>query len=213
MECPICGCDSTETLKSKKVSSKSKEISELLLKCNDCGFVFKDSITETRPVEYRLIISKNNESMKTFIKLNPDDELSSGNIVLSDLGQAEINALELKSGKRVDKAFVRDVETIWSSSIEIPSRIGVSIDFGGDVTSYKIDLDRDYRIKVEDVIKLEKNIFKVHTIKTLERKMKKGAAKASVIRRVYGRPINLRNYDYDLTSNIHSKKLKKPKFS
>ena len=206
MECPICGCDSIETLKTKTISSKNKEVNELLLKCNSCGFVFKDSISDIKPVDYRLIISENDKSQKTFVKISPDDRLAIGNILLSDLGQAEINSLELKSGKRVDAALANDVETIWASSIEIPSRIGMSVDFGGDVRSYKVDLDRDFRISVEDIIKIENLIFKVHTIKTLNRKMKKGSAKSSVIRRVYGRPISVKNYDYDVTNNIFSKK-------
>ena len=42
MECPICGSDDMEILNSKQKASKKKIIEEYLLKCEDCGHVFKD---------------------------------------------------------------------------------------------------------------------------------------------------------------------------
>lgn len=207
MECPMCGSNSSETLKSKKISSKTKEINELLLKCNECDFVFKDSIIAKKPVSYRLIISENDKSHKTQINLYPNEKLSKDSFLLSDLGQVEIKSLELKSGKRVNSALAQDISTIWATSMEIPARIGVSVDFSGDIDSYKVDIDRDFELAIDDIAKIENNILKIHTIKTIERKLKKGFAKASVIKRIYGNPVNLKNYDYDLSDNIVSKKI------
>jgi uncharacterized Zn finger protein len=207
MECPMCGSNSTETLKSKTISSKNKEVNELLLKCNDCEFVFKDSIISNKAIKYRLIISEHEKTQKTSIDIYPDETLNKGNMLLSDLGQVEIKSLELKDGKRVDSSIAKDISTIWASSMEIPARIGVSVDFSGDVDSYKVDIDRDSNLAVDDIVKIENNIIRIHTIKTIERKLKKGFAKASVIKRVYGNPVNLKNFDYDLTKNIVSKKI------
>ncbi|KZX17364.1 hypothetical protein MBCUT_02300 [Methanobrevibacter cuticularis] len=207
MNCPMCGCDSTETLKSKTVPSKTKEVNELLLKCKNCDFVFKDSIIANKPVSYRLIISEHEKSKKTFIDLYSDEKLSKDNILLSDLGQVEIKSLELKDGKRVDSAIAKDVSTIWASSMEIPARVGISVDFSGDVDSYKVDVDRDSKFAVDDILKVDDKIIRIYAIKTLERILKKGFAKSSVIKRVYGNPVNLKNYDYDLTANIVYKKI------
>ena len=207
MECPVCGCESSTTLKSKKISSKSKKINELLLKCNSCNFVFRDAITEDKPSNFRLIISEHEKSLKTFIELYPDEKLEIGNSVLSDIGQAEITSLETKQGKRVGSAEAKDVLTIWASSLEIPARVGISVDFSGKADSYKVDVARDFKFSVDDVVKIRSTIFKIKTIKTLKRLTKKGFAKASVIKRVYGTPVNLSSYDYDLTNKIVSKKL------
>jgi len=206
MKCPICGSESSTTLKSKKITSKRKEVNELLLQCNECNSVYRSSFTENTPHSYRLIISEHDISKKTFIDLYPDETIAIGNILLSDIGQAEVTSLETRNGKRVEKALVKDVSTIWASSMEVDARLGVSVDLSGTVKSYKIEIDRDFKFEVDDIVKIEDYIFRIKTIKTLERKTKKGFAKASVIKRVYGRPVNLSTYDYDLTNKIISKK-------
>ena len=62
------------------------------------------------------------------------------------------------------------------------------------------------KIAVNDVFKIDNYIIQVYVIKTEERKTTKGFAKAEVIKRVYGRPVDFKRYDYNLTENIVSKK-------
>ena len=204
MQCPICGSDDIEILNSKKKESKKKFTEEYLLKCFDCGHVFKDVVSAKKPKNYRLIISEQNKSHKTTIELSPSDELKVGDILLSDLGQVEVSSIEVND-TRVKKALVEDIETIWATSIEIPARIGFSVDLHGEVDSYKLDLERDFEIAPGDVVKIENRIVKVHVIKTNDRKLTSGFAKAGVIKRVYSKPVKFNNFDYDLTNNIFKK--------
>ena len=204
MQCPICGSDDIEILNSKKKESKKKFMEEYLLKCFDCDHVFKDVVSAKKPKDYRLIISEQNKSHKTTIELSPSDELKVGDILLSDLGQVEVSSIEVND-TRVKKALVEDIETIWATSIEIPARIGFSVDLHGEVDSYKLDLERDFEIAPGDVVKIENRIVKVHVIKTNDRKLTSGFAKAGVIKRVYSKPVKFNNFDYDLTNNIFKK--------
>ena len=204
MDCPICGSDDIEILNAKQKSSKKKIMEEYLLKCEDCGHVFKDVFSAKKPKPYRLIISEQDKSHKTTIELSPSDELKVGDVLLSDLGQVEVTSVEVKD-KRVNKAKLEDVNTIWASSVEIPARIGFSVDLHGEVDSYKLDLKRDFEIAPGDVVKIDKHIVKVHVIKTQERKLTSGFAKAGVIKRVYSKPVKFNNYDYDLTNDIFKK--------
>ena len=71
MDCPICGSDDLEIINSKQKSSKKKVTEEYLLKCEDCGHVFKDIISLKKPIAYRLIISEQDKSHKTTIELSP----------------------------------------------------------------------------------------------------------------------------------------------
>ena len=204
MECPICGSDELEILNSKQKNTKKKFMEEYLLKCEECGHVFKDIISAKKPKPYRLIISEQDKSHKTTIDLSPSDELKCGDILLSELGQVEVTGIEIKD-KRVSEAKLEDVDTIWASSIEIPARIGFSVDLHGEVDSYKLDLDRDFEIAPGDIIKIDKHIVKVHVIKTQDRKLTSGFAKAGVIKRVYSKPVKFNNFDYDLTKDIFKK--------
>ena len=204
MECPICGSDDVEILNSKQKSTKKKFTEELLLRCNDCQHVFRDTFSAKKPKPYRIIISEQDQSIKSTIDLSPSDELEVGDVLISELGQVEVTSIETNV-KRVKKALIEDIKAIWASSVEIPARIGFSVDLHGKVDSYKLDLDRDFEIATEDIVKIDNRIVKIHVIKTNERKTTSGFAKASVIKRVYSKPIKLNNYDYDLTKYIVKK--------
>ena len=204
MECPICGSDDIEILNSKQNESKKKVMEEYLLKCFDCGHVFKDVVSAKKPKMYRIIISEQNKSHKTSIELSPSDELKVGDILLSDVGQVEVSSIEVDD-TRVKKSIVEDIDTIWATSVEIPARIGFSVDLHGEVDSYKLDLERDFEIAPGDIVKIENHIVKVHVIKTNDRKLTSGFAKAGIIKRVYSKPVKFNNFDYDLTNNIFKK--------
>ena len=204
MDCPICGSDEIEILNSKQKTTKKKFTEEYLLKCEECGHVYKNIISLKKPRPYRLIISEQDKSHKTTIDLSPSEELKTGDILLSELGQVEVTSIEV-GDKRVDRSKLEDVNTIWASSVEIPARIGFSVDLHGEVDSYKLDLERDFEIAPGDVVKIENHIVKVHVIKTQERKLTSGFAKAGVIKRVYSKPVRFNNYDYDLTKYIYKK--------
>lgn len=204
MDCPICGSDDIEIINSKQKTTKKKLTEEYLLKCEDCGHVFRNVVSLKKPRPYRLIISEQDKSHKTTIDLSPSDELEIGDVLLSDVGQVEVTGIEV-GDKRVNKSKLENVDTVWATSVEIPARIGFSVDLHGEVDSYKLDLERDFEIAPGDVVKIENHIVRVHVIKTQERKLTSGFAKAGVIKRVYSKPVKFNNYDYDLTSNIFKK--------
>ena len=204
MDCPICGSDDIEIINSKQKTTKKKLTEEYLLRCEDCGHVYRNIISLKKPRPYRLIISEQDKSHKTTIDLSPSDELKIGDVLLTELGQVEVTGIEV-GDKRVGKSGLENVDTIWASSVEIPARIGFSVDLHGEVDSYKLDLERDFEIAPGDVVKIDNHIVKVHVIKTQERKLTSGFAKAAVIKRVYSKPVKFNNYDYDLTKNIFKK--------
>ncbi|MDP1552071.1 MAG: HVO_0476 family zinc finger protein [Methanobacteriaceae archaeon] len=203
MRCPICGSDYIEILKSKNESSKTQEIEKLILKCNDCETVFRKTLTHDKPTNFRVIISEHEKSKKDFIQIYPDEMLSVGDILKVGEENVKITSLENKRGARVNKTQAFNLVTIWASSQDIPARFGISIDYHGRVLSKKVDVERDFIITIGDVVKIEDVYFRINSLKTIERKMRKGFAVASVIKRVYGKPLPHKvPYRYDLTSNI-----------
>lgn len=198
MKCPVCESEYYEILKSKGKHSK-----EFLLKCEECGNIYREVLIREKPVDVRIVISEFESSKKEFIKLYPDEELEIDDIL--DIGGKEvaINSIENKRGGRVGKSLVSDVETIWASSMDIPARVGISVDYGGRIISKKVDIDRDFEFHIGDAVKLGNLILKINSIKTIERKVRKGFARASVAKRVYGKPLDRgERYNYDLSSKI-----------
>ena len=198
MKCPVCESESYEVLKSKGKHSK-----ELLLKCEECGNIYRETIVREKPVDVRIIVSEFEKSEKEFVKLYPDEELIVDEILNVGGKEVAINSIETKSSARVYRSPVSDIETIWASSMDMPARVGISVDFGGRIISKKVDIDRDFEFTVGDIVKLGNLIFKITSLKTIERKLRKGFARASVTKRVYGRPLEeVVRYNYDLSSNI-----------
>lgn len=122
------------------------------------------------------------------------------------MGEVEITSLETKDGKRVETGLTENVSTIWANSIEIPARVGVSVDLTGKVDSFKVEVDRDFEFATDDFVKIADYIIRINVIKTQERKTRDGFAKARVTQRIYGKPVKFNNYDYDLTDKIVSRK-------
>ena len=185
MVCPVCGSDEAIILKNKLIKGKNKEIREFLLKCDECGSVYNERISQDNPKPFRLIISEHEDTHKIFIDLFPDEQLAVGDFLMSELGKVKITSLELEGENE-----------------EIPARFGVSIDLHGKVASFKCETERDFKIAVDDILKIDKYVARVHVIKTEERKTTKGYAKAKVIKRVYAKPVKFNHFDYDLTKYI-----------
>ena len=70
MKCPVCGSSSSQVLKSKGKTSK-----ELLLKCEECGTIFRETVNVKKPINCRVVISEFEKSHKKFIKVYPDETL------------------------------------------------------------------------------------------------------------------------------------------
>lgn len=201
MKCPVCNSKSFEVLK-----SKGKHSMEFILQCGECGNVYRETITRKKPIDVRIIVSEFGSSRKEYIKLYGEEELQINDILDIDGKKAAITSIETKNGGRVYKNQVSDIETIWASSLDIPARVGISVDFGGRVISRKVDIDSDFEFHIGDVVKLENIIFRINSIKTLERKLRRGFARANVIKRVYGKPLDKNGqYNYDLSHNVMSK--------
>nr|WP_319372773.1 HVO_0476 family zinc finger protein [uncultured Methanobacterium sp.] len=198
MKCPVCDSESYEILK-----TKGKNTREVLIKCNECGNTFKETVIIPKMVECRVIISKFEESVKKTIKIYPDEVLEVGEVLVVDGEEVEITSLENNRGGRVLKSPVSELVTVWAASLAGPTRVGISIDYGGRILSRKVEIERDFQFNVGDVVKLERAVLQIKSMKTITSRIRKGGTPAEQIKRVYGRPADKRDrFQYDLTSKI-----------
>ncbi|OED30078.1 HVO_0476 family zinc finger protein [Methanosphaera sp. WGK6] len=201
MVCPICGFDEYEILK-----SNGKNNRELLVKCDDCGHIYRDiAPEEAYEIEVRVIISEFETSWKTTVKLYSDEYLETGTLLYIDDKDVEVTSIENMEENRVYECPVVDIKTIWVKSLDTLARIGLSIDNHGTVLSHKIEVERDFIFAIGEVGEVKGLKFRIYAFKTLERNMRKGYAYAKVIKRVYGRllPRNDKSkVKYDLTEYV-----------
>jgi uncharacterized Zn finger protein len=185
------------------IKSKGKTTREILLKCNECGNTFRETVSIPKMVECRIIISKFEDSQKKNLKLHPDEVLRVGDVLLVEDEEVKVTSLENNRGGRVQRSEVSLLETIWASSLTGQVRVGISVDFWGRILSHKVEIERDFQFTVGDVVKMGRTLFRIKSMKTIDAKVRKGSSMAEDTKRVYGQPLNSgENFQYDLSSKV-----------
>lgn len=95
---------------------------EVLLKCDDCGHVFRVRIPpEPDMIRVRTIVSFEGESRTGIMELEPGEILSVGEQRVAELGDdihgVEITGIETER-RRVKKSRAEDIITIWTRAID-----------------------------------------------------------------------------------------------
>ncbi|AEH07299.1 HVO_0476 family zinc finger protein [Methanothermococcus okinawensis] len=193
-ECPICD-DITphEILKSQE----SKKHVKLTVKCLNCGYVH-DIEKTLKLKDVKIIISRYGESEKKVSQLPVDEILKVGDVINIFGEDVEITSIE--TTKRVMSSKVEDIQTIWAKSLNIPKKVGISINDRNTTYSVNILVPQDYVFDNETTYRVGRMFFKIKMIKTEKGTFKREIARK--IKRIYAntsRPI--RNYE-DLTDNV-----------
>jgi uncharacterized Zn finger protein len=198
MKCPICDSESHEIIK-----SKGKNTKEILLKCNECGNIFRETIAIPKMVECRIIISKFENSQKKKLNLYQDDVLEVGDVLMVGDEEVKITSLENNRGGRVQRIEVSLLETIWAYSLTGQVRVGISVDFGGRILSRKVEIEPDFQFSVGDVVKMGRTLFRIKSMKSINSMVRKGSSRAEDIKRIYGQPLpGNENFQYDLSPKV-----------
>ncbi|WP_087038105.1 HVO_0476 family zinc finger protein [Thermococcus litoralis] len=181
--CPECGSEEVEV-----ISERGREVK---LRCSECGHVWQ--ITLSKLIKIPIIVSKHERSFKRFAELPEDEEIKVGDIVEIEDDEVRITGIELEENKRVEKALIKDVKTLWGESLTYPKIIGVSIYLPKGITqSFKVKVDREEEFAVGEILEVGGYTFKIDKIKTENKMLRHGKAKADKIVRIMGRPIRAR---------------------
>ncbi|WP_297465458.1 HVO_0476 family zinc finger protein [Thermococcus sp.] len=178
--CPECGSGDVEVIKERG--------RELTLKCNECGNVWH--VTLPKPVKVPLIVSKHERSFKTEAELPEGEEIKVGDIVETEDDEVRITGIELDGDKRVEKARIGEIKTLWGESLNYPKIIKVSIYLPKGLTqAFRVKVPRDEEFAVGEVLEVGGYTFKVEKIKTERKMLRHGKAKAGEIVAIMGHHI------------------------
>ncbi|AEC51692.1 hypothetical protein PNA2_0776 [Pyrococcus sp. NA2] len=178
--CPQCGSEDVEILKERG--------REVTLRCNECGYVWIITLPKLRKIP--VIVSKHERSFREYVELPEGETIKVGDVVELENDEVRILSIELPGGKRVKRAKVEEIQTLWGESLRYPKVFGVSIYLPGGITqSFKVVVDRNEEFVVGEVIEVGGYTFKVEMIKTERKLMRSGKAKADKIVRLMGHAI------------------------
>ncbi|GAB6135335.1 HVO_0476 family zinc finger protein [Thermococcus prieurii] len=178
--CPECGSDDVEVIKERG--------RELTLRCNECGNVWH--VTLPKLVKVPLIVSKHERSFKSEAELPEGEEIRVGDIVETEEDEVRITGIELEGGKRVNRAKVGEIVTLWGESLTYPKVIKVSVYMPKGLTqSFRVKVPRDEEFAVGEVVEVGGYTFRIEKIKTERKMLHHGKAKADEIVALMGHHI------------------------
>ena len=178
--CPECGSDDVEVIKERG--------RELTLRCNECGNVWH--VTLPKLIKVPLIVSKHERSFRTFAELPEGEEIRVGDIVETEDDEVRITGIELDENKRVERAEIGEIRTLWGESLTYPKVIKVSIYLPKGVTqAFRVKVGRDEEFVVGEVLEVGGYTFRIEKIKTETKMLRHGGARADKIISIMGHSI------------------------
>ncbi len=170
-----------------KVAGKKGETLECVVKCTECGDVRKTTIKREKPIPIKVIVSKDEKSIRKEIGLLPSEEIVVGDKMIVDGLEVEVSSIESK-GKRVEVAIVGEIDAVWTKRAD-RVRVKFSISKGPKTLSKEIIAQPDEEFFVGDMVELGRMKVVIHKIKCRDKMVREGGATASSIVRIYAKGI------------------------
>jgi len=160
-----------------------------LYRCIECGDV--THYIPEKEIETRAIISSGGESEKGFIKLKESESVSLKDELVIETEEGfkigQVTSIELKNGKRVESAEVKDISTLWLRNIgEVPVRI--SIHEGRTTEPFVITAMGETEFEINEVLEITNKKCRITKIKLDDGRLLDKAgqkAKSKEIKRIY----------------------------
>jgi len=163
-----------------------------LYKCNNCGTV--KHLQPEKEITVRAIISCGEESETGSIELKESEkvELKDELVIETEEGFkiGQITSIELKNGKRVETAEVRDILTLWLKDIG-EMAVHISLHKGGVTTPFTFKAPGETEFIIDEILELENKKCRITKIKLDNGKLLDKAgqrAKTKEIVRIYTIP-------------------------
>ena len=193
-QCPICD-DITPHIELKR--EESKKYFKITVRCLGCGHVHHIE-ERIKLKDIHVIISRYGESEKKTIQLPTDEILKVGDNLVVYGEDVEITGID--TTKRVSSSSVEEITTLWVKSLNIPKKVGISINDGITTHSVNVLVPNDYVFDNKTLYRVGRLFFRIKKIKT-----EKGTFKRELaikIKRIYSDSAKpLRDFE-DLTENI-----------
>ncbi|MBA2853751.1 putative Zn finger protein [Methanococcus maripaludis] len=193
LECPSCD---EVTLHNVLKEKESKKHLKVTVKCQECGTVH-DIEKNFKLKDIKIVISRYDESEQSVLQIATDEVLKVEDVILAFDESVEITALETEDSRRVSSSAAQDLKMIWAKSVDVPKKVGISINSRESTYSFNILVPQDYVFEEKKIYRAGRDFFRIKQIKTEKGNFSRELARK--IKRIYGEPVKpLRDYT-DLT--------------
>ena len=183
-ECPVCDDETEHQILKGRMG---KATIEGTFKCNGCGRVTSETIKIPELLEVPVVFSDGDVSEVTKTTIESNDVIAiEDEFFLDDGRRVCVTHIDVKEGATKKKVLATNVKKLWVKQFDILS-IKVSVNDDRKTYSLRVEAEPDDEFVVGTQLEFEDFDCLIHAIKTKHSLVKRGAAEARDITRVYGK--------------------------
>ena len=183
-ECPVCDDETEHQILKGRMG---KATIEGTFKCNGCGRVTSETIKIPELLEVPVVFSDGDVSEVTKTTIESNDVIAiEDEFFLDDGRRVCVTHSDVKEGATKKKVLATNVKKLWVKQFDILS-IKVSVNDDRKTYSLRVEAEPDDEFVVGTQLEFEDFDCLIHAIKTKHSLVKRGAAEARDITRVYGK--------------------------
>ncbi len=190
--CPDCREDTIHAVLTGRMGTRG-EFSTLdaTVQCTECNRTHQVVMKEANDIEIAAVVSaRNGKSRRIKLSLPGDSDVAIEEGFIADEMTTKLTGIELRDGRRVTEAPVKEVATLWLKEYE-EVLVGFAINLDHKTITKGIVSVPTEEFSIGDEYLFGRLRVTVHAIKTKERLLKRGSAEAGEIVRVFARPTHL----------------------
>ncbi|MGD0057330.1 MAG: HVO_0476 family zinc finger protein [Methanomassiliicoccales archaeon] len=186
LECPSCGEHCLHEVLRGRIGGK-KDVMETTVKCQKCGHVHSEVVSEPKAIKVPIIVSEFGKSKRSEIELGSDEVLSVEEELLVGDAQVVVTSIESED-RRVDTCPVGKIGTIWAKKFD-KVRVKISINKVSKTIPAEVVALPEEEFYVGDLMTVGKHDVVIHNIKTRTGTVREGGAQARDIVRIYAKSV------------------------
>lgn len=190
-ECPDCDDETEHQVLKGRMGKASIEGT---FRCTRCNKVSSETIKIPEILEVPVVFSDGDisETTKTTVESNDIIALED-EFFLDDGRRVCVTHIDVEDGSNVKKALAPKIKKLWVKQFDILS-VKVSVNDDRKTYSLRVEAEPDDEFVVGTQLEFEDFDCLIHAIKTKHSLVKRGAAEARDITRIYGK-IRKKRYD------------------
>ena len=185
LDCDACDDITLHEVVHGKVAGKKVH---LQVRCRDCGTRSQRTREEIATTQVPVVVSEGERSHRTKLEIESDDVILVGDELLVDGIPVQVRGIEVGTDKRVDKAPVKEIRTLWTVRFDKVA-IKFSINMGHRTKAAQSVAAPDEEFTVGEMVRVGGVTAVIHRIKTWDKVLQRGSAEARDIRRIYGKAV------------------------
>ena len=179
--CPNCSTEFEHDV----IKSKPKGVGrDLLVKCQNCGFVHNIILRPPKAILIKTTLSDGKNSSPAEIESDEDERISTGDVFEHGGISWRITRIDDSESKENESMVASEILAMWATRCDVTS-IGITLTDGEYSKSTKIECEPERVFSCGTIMMIEGRKWRIRGIHTGKGRTLTGSRRASQIKRIY----------------------------